>query len=348
MVSFLLSLDLGVFHKKDHVVTFGEATRWTCVWIGAALLFYAFIYLKGEIIYGPETMEQLQELNVRHGHDMDFSVLQGMDEQQAFEQGIKMYRKALSLEYITGYLIEEMLSLDNIFVMIMILMAFGVEKIYYHRVLFYGIIGAIVLRFIFIFTASALIQKFHWILLLFGIILIYTGIKMFVDRNKKETMDVANHPVVKFTSKHKLSTSAFHGHDFFAKIDGRWLMTPLFIVLMIIEFSDVVFAFDSIPAIFSVTQDPYIVFFSNIFAILGLRSLFFMLESVMDKFYYLKIGVAILLCFIGVKMLLPFVSALSFINADLSIGTGASLIVIVSILAVSILASIFIKRKIEN
>lgn len=343
LVTLLLSLDLGVFHKKDHVITFKEATIWTCVWIGTALLFYGFIFLKGEIIHAPETMEQLQELNVRHGHDIDFSVLQGMDEQQAFEKGIKMYRKALSLEYLTGYLIEKMLSLDNIFVMIMIFMAFGVDKKYYHRVLFFGIIGAIVLRFIFIFTASALIQKFHWILLLFGLILIYTGLKMFLDRNKKETMDVANHPVVKFTSKHKLSTSEFHGHDFFAKIDGRWLMTPLFIVLLVIELSDVVFAFDSIPAIFSVTQDPYIVFFSNIFAILGLRSLFFMLESVMDKFYYLKIGVAILLGFVGVKMILPFIG--SFIGRNLAVGTSVSLIVIVVILVVSIVASILFPRK---
>ena len=350
LVSLLLSLDLGVFHKKDHVVTFKEATVWTCVWIGVALLFYGFIILKGELIHGPENMAQLQELNERHGHGLDFAPLQDLDEQQAFEQGVKMYRKALSLEYITGYLIEKMLSLDNIFVMIMIFMAFGVEKMYYHRVLFFGIIGAIVLRFIFIFTASALIQKFHWILLLFGVILVYTGFKMYLERNKKETMDVSNHPVVKFTSKHKLSTSEFHGHDFFAKIDGRSLMTPLFIVLLIIEFSDVIFAFDSIPAIFSVTQDPYIVFFSNIFAILGLRSLFFMLESVMDKFYYLKVGVAVLLCFIGVKMILPFVGSLSFIDRNLSIGTGTSLIVIVGILAISIVASILVprKRKIEN
>ena len=346
LVTLLLSLDLGVFHKKDHVVGFKEATVWTCVWIGTALLFYGFILLKGEIIHGPENMAQLQELNVRHGHGMNLAALQDMDEQQAFEQGVKMYRKALSLEYITGYLIEKMLSLDNIFVMIMIFMAFGVEKIYYHRVLFFGIIGAIVLRFIFIFTASALIQKFHWILLVFGLVLVYTGVKMFLERNKKETMDVSNHPVVKFTSKRKLSTSEFHGHDFFAKIDRRWLMTPLFIVLLIIEFSDVIFAFDSIPAIFSVTQDPYIVFFSNIFAILGLRSLFFMLESVMDKFYYLKVGVALLLCFIGVKMILPFVGG--FFDKELVIGTGVSLIAIVGILAISILASIFIPRKQQN
>lgn len=346
LVAFLLSLDLGVFHKKDHVIGFKEATIWTCVWIGTALLFYGFILLKGEIIHGPETMTQLQELNVRHGHGIDFSSLQGMDEEEAYEKGVRMYRKALSLEYITGYLIEKTLSLDNIFVMIMIFMAFGVEKIYYHRVLFFGIIGAIVLRFIFIFTASALIHKFHWILLLFGGILIYSGIKMFMDRNKRETMDVSNHPVVKFASKRKLSTSEFHGHDFFAKLDGRVLMTPLFIVLLIIEFSDIIFAFDSIPAIFSVTQDPYIVFFSNIFAIMGLRSLFFMLESVMDRFYYLKIGVSFLLGFVGVKMLLPFVGG--FFDQNLAIGTGASLIVIAGILTVSILASIFIPRKQQN
>lgn len=343
LVAFLLSLDLGVFNKKDHVISFKEATIWTCVWIGTALLFYGFILLKGEIIHGPETVEQLQELNLRHDHGIDFSVLQGMDEEEAFDKGVRMYRKALSLEYITGYLIEKTLSLDNIFVMIMIFMAFGVEKIYYHRVLFFGIIGAIVLRFVFIFTASALIHAFHWILLIFGGVLIYSGIKMYRDRDKKESMDVSNHPVVRFTSKHRLSTSEFHGHDFFAKIDGRTLMTPLFIVLLIIEFSDIIFAFDSIPAIFSVTEDPFIVFFSNIFAIMGLRSLFFMLESVMDRFYYLKIGVALLLVFVGVKMLLPFVGG--WLGKSLAIGTGASLIVIAGILTVSILASIFIPKK---
>jgi tellurite resistance protein TerC len=226
---------------------------------------------------------------------------------------------------------------DNIFVMIMIFMAFGVNRLYYHRVLFYGIVGAIVLRFIFIFGAAALIQRFHWILLLFGVILIYTGIKMFITRNHENKIDAEHHPVVKFLSKRGLSTSQFHGHDFFIKINRRWLLTPLFIVLLIIEFSDIVFAFDSIPAIFSVTQDPYIVFFSNIFAILGLRSLFFMLENVMGKFRYIKIGLAVLLTFIGVKMLLP---------ETMKIETGTSLIVILGILSLSIIASV-IANKIE-
>ena len=233
---------------------------------------------------------------------------------------------------------EETLSIDNIFVMIMILMSFGVEKKYYHRVLFYGILGAIVLRFLFIFAAAALIQKFHWILFIFGGILIYSGVKMFLERNKEERIDIENHFVVKFLTKRKLSVPYFDGHNFFTKVDGRWLCTPLFIVLVIIELSDIVFAFDSVPAVFSVTSDPYIVFFSNIFAIMGLRSLFFMMESVLDKFWFLKIGLAILLTFIGVKMLLPII--------HLHIGTVASLCVILGILSLSIVISLMFPKKI--
>ena len=166
---------------------------------------------------------------------------------------------------------------------------------------------------------------------------------MFLQRNKKEDVDAEHHPVVKFLTKYKLATSKFHNHDFFLKSEetGKWLVTPLFVVLLIIEFSDVIFAFDSIPAIFSITQDPYIVFFSNIFAILGLRSLFFMLESVMDKFHYLKIGLAVLLTFIGVKMLLPDL-------CGIHIGTNVSLLVILGVLIVSIMASIFFPPKTEK
>ncbi|MEG1556627.1 MAG: TerC family protein [Bacteroidales bacterium] len=332
LVALMLTLDLGVFHKKDHTISFKEAAIWTAVWIGTALLFYGFIYLKAEWIHGIDTFEKLAEINQRHGHNLK------LNDALPFAENLQLYRKAMSLEYLTGYLIEKSLSIDNIFVMIMIFMAFGVDKKYYHRVLFYGILGAIVLRFVFIFAASALIQRFHWILLIFGGVLIFTGIKMFLTRKKKETIDTEKHPVVKFLSKKNLITPHFHGHDFFAKIDGRWLCTPLFVVLMIIEFSDVIFAFDSIPAIFSVTQDPYIVFFSNIFAILGLRSLFFMLESVMDKFQYLKTGLAVLLTFIGVKMLLPDL-------CGIHISTPISLLVIVGILLISILASIWFPAK---
>lgn len=326
---FLLALDLGVVHKKDREVTFKEAALWTGIYIGISLIFYVFLLLHAEWVHGVETLDQLQALNLKHGHGLNF-------DGKTFEEGIKMYRHAMSMEYLTGYLIEKSLSLDNIFVMLMIFIGFSVDRKYYHRVLFYGILGAIVLRFIFIFAAAALIQKFHWILFLFGVFLVYTGVNMFLKRKKKERIDVEHHPVVKFLSERNLSTSQFHGHDFFAKIDGRWLCTPLFVVLVIIEFSDVIFAFDSIPAIFSVTQDPYIVFYSNIFAILGLRSLFFMLESVIDKFRYLKVGLALLLTFIGAKMLVdPF----------LHISTGISLIVIVGILTGCILASIYIPEK---
>ncbi len=331
IVTTLLLLDLGVFHKDDHVVTFKEASRWTCVWVLLAVAFGLFILFAGELIHGVHTQEDLIAINELHGHELKFDWGQGL------EYNIKLYREAMAMEYLTGYLVEESLSIDNIFVMIMIFMSFGVEKKYYHRVLFYGILGAIILRFTFIFVAGALIQRFHWILFVFGVVLIYTGIKMFVNRNQKESIDVANHPVVKFLSKRNMSTSEFHGHDFFVKKDSRWLLTPLFVVLLIIEFSDIIFAFDSIPAIFSITQDQYIVFFSNIFAILGLRSLFFMLESVMGKFAYLKIGLSVLLTFIGVKMLLPL--------AGIHISTMVSMLVIIGILALSVLLSLLFPPK---
>ena len=331
VIAFLLFFDLGVLHKKDHEVTFKESAGWTAVWVTLSLLFFLFLRMQGDMVVNVHNPEQFVEQNKLYDHGVTY------DEALSWDENIKNYKKQLSLEYITGYLIELSLSIDNVFVMIMIFLSFGVEKQYYHRVLFYGILGAIVLRFIFIFAAGALIQRFHWLLLVFGAFLIYSGIKMFIDRNKTESIDVENHPVVKFLTKRNMSTSQYHGHDFFTKIDGRWLCTPLFVVLMIIEFSDIIFAFDSIPAIFSVTQDPHIVFFSNIFAILGLRSMFFMLESIMDKFAYLRIGLSALLTFIGVKMFLPYIG--------IEVGIAASLIVIVSILTLSILFSVLFPPK---
>ena len=331
VIAFLLFFDLGVLHKKDHEVTFKESAGWTAVWVTLSLLFFLFLRMQGDMVVNVHDQEQFVEQNKLYDHGVTY------DEALSWDENIKNYKKQLSLEYITGYLIELSLSVDNVFVMIMIFLSFGVEKQYYHRVLFYGILGAIVLRFIFIFAAGALIQRFHWLLLVFGAFLIYSGIKMFIDRNKTETIDVEHHPVVKFLTKRNLSTSQYHGHDFFTKVDGRWLCTPLFVVLMIIEFSDIIFAFDSIPAIFSVTHDPHIVFFSNIFAILGLRSMFFMLESIMDKFAYLRIGLSVLLTFIGVKMFLPYIG--------IEVGIVASLVVILSILTLSILLSVLFPPK---
>ena len=331
VIAFLLFLDLGILHKKDHVVTFKESATWTAIWVTLSLLFFVFLRLQGDMVVDVHDKEQFVAQNQLYDHQVTY------DDALSWDENIKHYKRQLSLEYITGYLIELSLSIDNVFVMIMIFLSFGVAKQYYHRVLFYGILGAIVLRFVFIFAAGALIQRFHWLLLIFGAFLIYSGIKMFLDRNKDESIDVEHHPVVKFLTKRKLSTSSFDGHNFFTKVDGRWLCTPLFVVLMIIEFSDIIFAFDSIPAIFSVTHDPHIVFFSNIFAILGLRSMFFMLESIMDKFAYLRIGLSVLLTFIGVKMFLPLLG--------IEVGIVASLVVILSILTLSILLSVLFPPK---
>ncbi len=331
VIAFLLFLDLGILHKKDHVVTFKESATWTAIWVTLSLLFFVFLRLQGDMVVDVHDKEQFVAQNQLYDHQVTY------DDALSWDENIKHYKRQLSLEYITGYLIELSLSIDNVFVMIMIFLSFGVAKQYYHRVLFYGILGAIVLRFVFIFAAGALIQRFHWLLLIFGAFLIYSGIKMFLDRNKDESIDVEHHPVVKFLTKRKLSTSSFDGHNFFTKVDGRWLCTPLFVVLMIIEFSDIIFAFASIPAIFSVTHDPHIVFFSNIFAILGLRSMFFMLESIMDKFAYLRIGLSVLLTFIGVKMFLPLIGV--------EVGIVASLVVIISILTLSILLSVLFPPK---
>lgn len=333
-ISLMLFLDLGVFNRKNHIISFKEALSWTGVWIFIALLFCVFILFKGEWVHGITDMDGLIAYNAKYGNHV------ALDESLSYRENLQFFRQTLSLEYLTGYLIEKSLSLDNIFVMLMIFISFGVEKKYYHRVLFYGILGAIVLRFVFIFLSAALIERFHWILLIFGVFLIYTGIKMFFEKKDQNTkIDVEKHPVVRFLSKRKLVTSGYRGRKFFSRENGRLMLTPLFVVLIIIEFSDVLFAVDSIPAIFSITSDPYIVFFSNIFAILGLRSLFFVLQSVMDKFTYLKIGLAILLTYIGVKMILPF------IDPSLVIPTGISLLVILTILLGSILISVIVPKK---
>ncbi len=333
LVAFMLFLDLGVFHKTDHVISFKEAGIWTIVWIGTALLFCLFIFMKAEWVHGITDNASLQ-----HYYDKYYQgkLHSGISMDQPFKENLSVYRHSLGMEYLTGYFIEKALSIDNIFVMIMIFISFGIDKKYYHRVLFWGILGAIVLRFIFIFLSSALIQQFSWILAIFGGILIFSGIKMFFDKND-EKIDTENHPVVRFASKHFRVLAKGHGHDFFARVDHKLYITPLFVVLLVIEFSDVIFAVDSIPAIFSVTQDPFIVFFSNIFAILGLRSLFFMLSNVMDRFWLLKYGLGVLLTFIGVKMLLGHFEILE-------IGTGASLGIILGILAVSIVLSLMIPQ----
>lgn len=329
----ILVIDLGVFNKKSHVISFREAMGWTILWIALAIGFYFFMRLHGDWLHGIQTKEQLMQISQKYQHDIK---LQGL----TFEEAIIIYRHNLGLEYITGYLIEKALSIDNIFVMIMIFMAFGIEQKHYHRVLFWGILGAIVMRFIFIFVSSALIQQFFWILYVFGGLLIFTGLRMFVNRNKEETIDTEKHPIVQFASRHFRVDPTYKGRKFMIKKEGKRYVTPLFLVLLVIEFTDVIFAVDSVPAIFAVSKDPYIVFFSNIFAIIGLRALFFVLMNVINYFHYLKIGLSVLLVVIGVKMLIhDWLKEIGF-------ETIHSLYIIVFILGSSMLASVlFPKRK---
>lgn len=331
-IAVILALDLGVFNKKSHIVSLKESLIFTCCWVGLALIFFILLRFFGDMLHGINDMTTLEAVNIKHGHNIAFK--DGVD----FATNLQLYRNQLSMEFLTGYIIEYAMSIDNIFVILLIFSSFGVQQKYYHRVLFWGILGAIIMRFLFIFAISELIHQFEWILVVFGIVLIYTAIKMFINRNKDEKVDPQNHKVVKFVSKHFAVTPDFREQKFFIKENGKKYITPLFLVLLVIEFSDVIFAVDSVPAIFSVTKDQYIVFFSNIFAIIGLRSLFFLLSSIVNLFHYLKHGLSILLAFVGVKMLLEV-----FELAHIS--TGFSLLFILSTLIVCILLSVIFPQK---
>lgn len=333
-IILMLAMDLGVFHKKDHEIKTKEAFIWTCIWVLMAMGMALLIRFRAEWVHGISSMEEL--LTFASGTSLEGLIQSGMD----FSAALDVYRKEMANQYLAGYFLEESLSIDNIFVMIMIFVSFGIDKKYYHRVLFWGILGAIVLRFIFIFALGAVVARFSWILAIFGVILIYSGVKMFRDK-RDEKIDTANHPVVKFASKHFRVTPDVQGHDFFVKKDGKNFITPLFLVLLVIEFSDIIFAVDSIPAVFSVTTDPFIVFFSNIFAIMGLRSLFFLLSNVTDKFWLLQYGLGVLLCFIGFKMI-----GHEFFH--LNISTVASLFIILGILACSVLGSLIFPKRVSE
>jgi len=290
-VLVMLALDLGVFHRKAHVVSFKESIAWTVVWVALALLF---------------------NLGVAHC----------MGEQKG-------------LEFFTGYVIEKSLSVDNVFVFALLFSYFAVPAVYQHKVLFWGILGALVMRAIMIFVGAALIEKFAWIIYVFGAFLILTGIKMIVKR--EEEIHPERNPLVRWFKKLMPVTNCYRDGSFFVRENGIRMATPLFVVLLLVEFSDLIFAVDSIPAIFAVTKDPFIVYTSNVFAILGLRSLYFALAGVMDKFHYLKIGLGVVLSFVGVKMLLG--------HTPWKIDTHISLGVIVAVLAISIIMSLLWPKK---
>ncbi|OCX52542.1 hypothetical protein BEL04_13895 [Mucilaginibacter sp. PPCGB 2223] len=328
----MLAIDLGLFSKPGEPVSTKHALIMSVVWIAFALGFYGLIWAFGDKLHNIQSFADLQAVNLRNFHHL---ALNPAD----FEGSLAAYRNNLSLEFLTGYVVEYALSVDNIFVIVLIFTAFTVTPKHYHKVLVWGIAGAVIMRFIFVFVGAALIARFEWVLYLFGAFLVYTGVMMFVKRNKTEVIDTQNHKVVKLASKYFAVHPQFEGDRFFVTIGARRMMTPLFLVLLIIEFTDLIFAFDSIPAVFSVTKDPYIVFFSNIFAILGLRSMFFLLVNIIDKFHYLKVGLAVLLTFIGAKMLA------SHYAEAIGLTTMRSLIVILLVLAISIAASLVFPKK---
>jgi tellurite resistance protein TerC len=243
------------------------------------------------------------------------------------------------LEFLAGYLMEYSLSVDNIFVFVLIFSAFAVPPQFQHRVLFWGVLGALVLRGLFILVLGELIEQFHWVLLIFGAFLVYTGIRMFRS-DGEESIDLENNRILKLVRRFVPVTKDYHGQLFFIREQGTRMATPLFLVLVLVEFTDVLFALDSIPAIFGITKNPFIVYTSNVFAILGLRSLYFLLAGVVKKFVYLRYGLAFILGFIGLKILLEPV-----LHLPKTTSVVISLLVIALSLAVSIIASLTVGQK---
>jgi tellurite resistance protein TerC len=312
LIGVLLALDLGVFHRKDHVITAKSALRWTFIWFLVALSFNVaiyFIYEKHLFGFGVE--------NATGGRDG-------------------------AIQFFTGYLVEQSLSIDNIFVIALVFRFFKVDPALQHRVLFWGILGAIVLRISMILLGAALITRFSFMTYVFGAILLITAARMALSKGDDDFDPEESH-VVKFARRIIPISKKLDGAHFFTKVDGKTLATPLFLVLLVVEGTDIVFAVDSIPAIFGVTQDPFIVFSSNIFAILGLRSLYFALASLLRDFHYLKHSLVVVLAFVGAKMILAGLAHV-FHDDRLHISSLVSLGVIVACLGGGVLASILRKE----
>lgn len=282
-ILIMLSIDLGLFNRKAHSVSYKEATIWSVVWVTLALIFSGLVFWR---------------LGNQKG-----------------------------LEFLTGYLIELSLSVDNLFVFLLIFSYFKVPARYQHRVLFWGVLGALVMRLLMISIGAALIRTFSWIPYVFGAFLVYTGIKMF--KQGDEEVEPDQNPIVRMVTRYIPITHHYEGEKFFTRFEGKRTGTLLLLVLVIVEISDLVFAVDSIPAIFAVTRDTFIVATSNIFAILGLRTMYFLLAGVVEKFHYLKFGLAVVLTFIGVKMLIVAIG----LHIPISISLG--------IVALVLLGSVF-------
>jgi tellurite resistance protein TerC len=276
LVLVMLSLDLGVFHRKAHVVTFREATIRTVVWIVLALIFNYLFYL-----YAANSFANNPRL----------LAVPGFDPQAAARQA--------GLEFLTGYIVERALAFDNLFVFVVVFTFFGISSAHQHRVLVFGILGALAFRAVFIAMGSML-MAYEIVVVVFGGFLVLTGVKMFFAPDKPIEPD--RNPLIRLFTRFVPVTPTLHGQQFFARVNGRLHATPLLVALLFVELSDIVFAVDSVPAIFALTREPLIVFTSNIFAVLGLRAMYFMLTGAVDKFHLLKYGLATVLVFVGLKM----------------------------------------------
>jgi tellurite resistance protein TerC len=294
----MLALDLGVFNRRPHVVSLKEALAWCAVWFGLAMAFNLLIAFQMPITPATATTAASNP----------------------------------ALEFFTGYIVELCLSVDNVFVFIVIFQYFRVEPRHQHRVLFWGVLGAVLMRAVFIFAGVSLINRFHAIIYIFGAFLVYTGIKLALPK-KDDGFDPEKNPAVRLARKFIPVTNVFEGGHFFTRVAGKLHATPMFLVLLIVETTDVMFALDSIPAVIAITRNEFIVFTSNIFAILGLRSLYFAVSGIMQLFRYLNIGLAVILVFVGVKML---TSGYFTIPIHLSLG------IIGTVLAASVVASVMI------
>lgn len=306
-VLVMLMLDLLVFHKKDEAIRVKSAIKWSVFWIGLALVFNVFVYVVANNLWGEQ------------------------------------FAKQKAMEFFTAYLIEKSLSVDNLFVFVMIFSFFAIDAKYQHRILFWGIIGAIVMRAIFIFAGVALIEKFTWVMYIFGAFLIYTGIHMLFEKENEKSFDPNKKLIIRLFRKIMPVSDDLSETRFFVRKNHRLYATRFFIVLLLIEMSDLIFAIDSIPAVLSVSKDPFIVYTSNIFAILGLRSLYFALSGIMQYFRYLKYALAFILSFIGVKMCLNEYA--ETFGSVFHIDNLTSLGVIIATLTVSIAASLWIKER---
>jgi len=312
-VLIVLALDLGVFHKNAHEVTFKEASIWTTVWISLALVFNVLFYFYAQHQFS--TGER-------------FASLPNFDP--------SAQAKTTALEFLTGFVVEKSLAIDNIFVFAVVFAYFGIPKIYQHRILFWGILGALVFRALFIAMGSVL-MRYEWVVIFFGALLIVTGIKMYFAGT--EQTDLNKNILIRGMKKIFRIHPRIEGQSFFIKKDGLTYVTPLFIALVFLELSDIIFAVDSVPAIFALTKEPLIVFTSNIFAILGLRSMYFMLAGVMDRFSYIKYGLASVLVFVGLKMV--------YLNEAFGgkFPISWSLSIIAALISSSILFSIYVDRR---